>query len=246
MPCANNYAAAATMLRQALTYSLQLLLPSHCILCGLDSGSRSMCQPCRKELPRVAQACHQCARPGLRSDFHLCGACLHHPPAWDAAVAALVYEYPVNHVVQHFKFQRNLACGRLLAEEMIRRVRQSGTPLPAALIPVPLHVTRRFARGFNQAEILARELGSSFGIPVLVHRLRRTKRTAAQSGLDRTQRRKNIRGAFFCRQLAAASVALVDDVLTTGTTLRACARAVRAAGVPEIAVWVAARVPGAL
>lgn len=173
----------------------------------------------------------------------LCGACLRRPPAWDEALAALVYEYPVDQLVQQFKFQRSLACGQLLADEMVLFVNQSGTVLPDVLIPVPLHFTRRFWRGFNQAEFLARRLGSRCKIPVLVNQLQRTKRTSAQSGLDRRARKKNIRGAFSCRQLANTRVALVDDVLTTGTTLAECALAVRAAGASNIAVWVAARVP---
>jgi ComF family protein len=173
----------------------------------------------------------------------LCGACLRRPPAWNEALAALVYEYPVDQLVQQFKFRRALACGQLLADEMARFVNQSGTALPDVLIPVPLHITRQFWRGFNQAEFLARRLGSRYKIPVLVNQLQRTRRTSAQSGLDRRARKKNIRGAFSCRQLAYARVALVDDVLTTGTTLAECARAVRAAGASNIAVWVAARVP---
>lgn len=173
----------------------------------------------------------------------LCGACLRRPPVWNEALAALVYEYPVDQLVRQFKFQRSLACGQLLADEMIGYVNQSGTALPDVLIPVPLHLTRRFWRGFNQAEFLARRLGSRYKIPVLVNQLQRTRRTSAQSGLDHQARKKNIRGAFSCRRLGNVRVALVDDVLTTGTTLAECARAVRAAGASNIAVWVAARVP---
>jgi predicted amidophosphoribosyltransferase len=85
-------------------------------------------------------------------------------------------------------------------------------------------------------------LGLRLNIPVLVHKLRRKKKTSAQSGLDRKERRKNVHEAFSCRPLGNAKVALVDDVLTTGTTLTACTRAVRAAGASQVSVWVAARV----
>ena len=225
---------------------LDCLLPSYCILCGQYSGNDRLCRPCSEELPRPEPSCRQCALPGLHSDSMLCGSCLHRPPAWNEALAALVYEYPVDQLVQRFKFQRSLACGQLLAEEMTDHVLRSGASMPDALIPVPLHFTRRFWRGFNQAEFLSRQMGSRFEIPVMVHLLRRTKRTLAQSGLDRKARRKNIRGAFYCRPLAQANVALVDDVLTTGTTLTECAKAVRAAGASKVSVWVAARVPGVI
>lgn len=222
---------------------LEMLLPSHCILCGLRSGPGRLCQPCLHDLPRIEQACRQCAAPLGHSELMLCGACLRHPPAWDIALAALVYDYPADQLVQRFKFQRNFACGQLLADELTCAVKQSAQARPELLIPVPLHFTRRFQRGFNQAELLARAVGAAVKIPVRVDCLVRTRRTAAQSGLDRAARRKNLRGAFSCGDLAGARIALVDDVLTTGTTLEACARAARKAGAAHVSVWVAARVP---
>jgi ComF family protein len=122
-------------------------------------------------------------------------------------------------------------------------VQRSAEARPELLIPVPLHFTRRFQRGFNQAELLARAIGAAINIPVRVDCLARSRRTAAQSGLDRAARRKNLRQAFRCGNLAGVRIALVDDVLTTGTTLEACARAARKAGAAHVSVWVAARVP---
>jgi ComF family protein len=230
--------------RRLAGHILDGLLPAHCILCGCLIGTGRLCPPCCAELPRLLRPCRQCALPGLNADVMLCGPCLRRPPPWDAAMAALCYEYPVDQLVQQFKFNRSLACGQLLADEMSRQLRLSIAPLPDVLLPVPLHFTRRFLRGFNQAEFLARELGSQFDIPVLVGPLRRRRRTAAQSGLGLRARRGNLRGAFLCGRLPAARVALVDDVLTTGATLAECARAVRAAGAAHICIWVAARVPG--
>lgn len=235
--------AATHALHAHLASLLDHLLPAHCTLCGLYCGSGRLCQPCLEELPRTSQPCRLCALSGLQSDVMICGRCLVRAPAWDEAVAALVYEYPVDQIVQRFKFQRSMACGQLLADELVLSVSRLTATRPDILLPVPLHVTRRFWRGFNQAEFLARQLGRKLEIPVLVNRLRRRKRTRAQSGLDRVERRKNIRGAFTCRNLHRARVALVDDVMTTGTTLTECARAIRAAGASHLSVWVAARVP---
>ena len=220
---------------------VDLLLPTHCILCGLYSGSQNLCNGCLADLPRLTLTCRLCARACPRSEIMMCGPCLSRPPLWDRALAALAYEYPVDQVVRQFKFHHNLACGQLLAEELITCVRRSHVSLPKVLIPVPLHFSRRFSRGFNQAEFLARRLGSRLNLPVMVGKLRRNKRTSAQSGLDRKQRQTNISGAFSCRQLRGIRVALVDDVLTTGTTLVECTRALRAAGAGGVAVWVAAR-----
>ena len=222
---------------------LDLLLPSHCILCGSFCGLGRLCQQCTEELPRPGQSCRMCALAGMESDLSVCGACLAQRPAWDEAVAALVYEYPADQLVQRFKFQRSLACGQLLADELILAVSRSTVTRPDLLLPVPLHFSRRFWRGFNQAEFLARQLGQALEIPVRVNRLRRRRKTTAQSGLDRSARRKNLGGAFSCNALTGKAVALVDDVMTTGATLSECTRVVRSAGAAHVSVWVAARVP---
>jgi len=222
---------------------INAMLPAHCILCGLFCGKGRLCQPCSADLPRVLSPCRRCALPGVSSQVMWCGGCLARPPPWDGAFAALIYDYPVDQLVQRFKFQRNLVCGQALADEMLAMPGLETAPRPDFLLPVPLHYSRRFARGFNQAEFLARALGKHMRIPVCVDRMRRTRRTAAQSGLDKKARQRNIRGAFSARRLDGFRVALVDDVMTTGTTLSACARAARQSGAARVDVWVAARVP---
>ena len=220
------------------------LMPAHCALCGLTSnGGSNLCAPCREELPRIFRPCRLCGMPGVPKESAACGACLVHPPLWDEAVAALLYEYPVDQLVQAFKFRQNLVCGQLLADELAATVRDSGQALPDALFPVPLHFLRRLRRGFNQSEFLARQIGKQLRIPVVVDKLLRFRRTEAQSGLGRKARRENIRGAFSCDGISHGRIALVDDVLTTGTTLTECTRVLKRAGISEVAVWVAARVP---
>jgi ComF family protein len=163
-------------------------------------------------------------------------------------VAALTYRFPADALVCRFKFNRDFACGRLLGLELLSAVRGGGASLPDLIVPVPLHRTRHFARTFNQADILARLLGGALQIPVGSRLLSRTRRTEAQAGLDAASRNRNIRGAFNCDRFAGqipshARIALVDDVLTTGATLRECATALRKAGAAEVSVWVAARAP---
>jgi len=114
---------------------------------------------------------------------------------------------------------------------------------PDMLIPVPLHKLRMFKRGFNQACELGSYLSRVFDIPLLTSSLRRHRNTEAQSGLSRKQRRKNVRGAFYWHgtKKPTGHVALIDDVMTTGTTVTECARVLKKAGAKRVDVWVAAR-----
>jgi ComF family protein len=171
----------------------------------------------------------------------LCGACLQLPPPWDFALAALVYEFPVDHIVRKFKYRRSLACACILGQEMLNAIPHKDIPLPQALIPVPLHRTRQFRRLFNQSEVLARQLSKSLDIPLYPAGLTRNRRTLAQSGLEASARKKNLRKAFSGVDPGVSHVAIVDDVMTTGTTMAECARTLRATGVKIISAWVAAR-----
>ena len=226
---------------------IDALLPHHCVLCGQCGTASNLCMACHDALPRASRCCRRCALPLATADA-VCGPCLHSPPPWDRAVAALTYRFPTDALVCRFKFNRDFACGKLLGLELLAAVRDRGAAMPQLIVPVPLHDTRHFARTFNQADVLARGLGRALHIPVGSRLLSRTRRTQAQAGLDAASRNRNIRGAFDCARTAGQNsgstrIALVDDVLTTGATLRECAKALRKAGAADISVWVAARAP---
>jgi len=130
---------------------------------------------------------------------------------------------------------------------MCEYVTVEGFTLPDVLIPVPLHRVRMIKRGFNQACELGSYASRALGIPQLTTGLRRKRNTKAQSGLSRIQRRRNVRGAFYWhgRNTPGRHVALIDDVMTTGTTVSECARVLKKAGAQRVDVWVATRaVPG--
>lgn len=227
---------------------LNNLLPRHCVMCGCSSGPDNLCAACATGLPRVSHACRQCGLPLLLPADLFCSNCLTRSPPWDYATAALVYRFPVDQLVCQFKFGRNLACGQILSRELVSAVRHNSGALPGCILPVPLHRLRHYTRAFNQADILARNLGREFAIPVVGSILRRRRHTRAQSGLDAEARKDNTRGAFECRipanrQAAFHHVALVDDVMTTGATLAECTNALKKAGAETISVWVAARAP---
>ncbi len=232
---------------------LEHLLPSCCLLCGQSCPHRLICLACEGDLPRNLTACRQCGLPGSWGTAQICADCLRHPPGWDHALAALIYQYPVDHLVRRFKFHKDLACGRLLAEELARAVKARMADklpdhldqLPDLLVPVPLHFLRRWKRAYNQAELIAFEVQRQCRIPLNRNVLKRVQATVAQSGLDRKARLKNLRNAFRCLPLHGAHVALVDDVLTTGATLQECTRVLKQAGARKVSVWVAARVPAA-
>ncbi|MBT8049100.1 MAG: ComF family protein [Xanthomonadales bacterium] len=229
--------------------ALDSLLPRHCILCGCASGSENLCPPCAADLPRIGHSCRQCALPLSRFPDAYCGQCLARPPPWDSAAAALLYRFPADQLVCRFKFGRNLACGRVLSQELLRAVGHRSGRLPSCILPVPLHRRRHLSRTFNQSDLLAGYLGKGLGIPVVRSVLRRRRQTSAQSGLDAAERKKNIGGAFGCRissrrQPLMDRVVLVDDVMTTGATLAECTAVLKKAGAGSVWVWVAARAEG--
>lgn len=157
--------------------------------------------------------------------------------------AALVYAPPLDRLLPRFKFHGDLAAGRLLAALMCETAPRF--PRDAALVPVPLHRRRLRQRGYDQALELAKPLARACARPLRDDLLRRARATAAQSRLHADQRKRNLRNAFSVNAGVAlpASVVLVDDVMTTGATLHAAAKALRKAGVARVEAWVCARVP---
>jgi ComF family protein len=228
------------------------LLPRRCLLCGQAAGRGNLCEGCARELPRNDGACHRCALPATGLLDGVCGACLGSRPPWDRVLAPLRYAWPVDVLVQQLKFQRQAAAGTALAQAMLDagsrpgEGRREAAAAPAArpiLVPVPLHWSRELARGYNQAAELALHLGRATGWPLLDGRLRRARRTPPQTRLTASERRRNLRRAFHWRgaPLTGSTLVLVDDVMTTGSTLTACARLLRAAGAARVEAWVAAR-----
>jgi ComF family protein len=155
--------------------------------------------------------------------------------------ACFLYHPPIDRLLRRFKFHGDLASGRLLAELMLRRLRAADRP--QALVPIPLHLSRLRSRGYDQALELARPLARGLGLDLEANLLVRQRATRAQSELSAATRRDNVRGAFFAARTGLVHVALLDDVLTTGATLQAAARALHQAGIARVDAWVCARVP---
>jgi ComF family protein len=223
---------------------LDRLLPGTCILCGAASKlPRDLCAPCGGELPWNENACPRCAMPMPGPPGGACGRCLGDPPRFAACVAPLRYAYPVRELISRFKFNADLACGRLLSQLLAKAIIARNSPEPGefTLVPVPLHPGRRSERGFNQAERIARVVARALRQTVREELVERVRQTPDQKQLGATARRANLRGAFQARSCSGLRVALVDDVLTTGATADALSAALLGAGAIEVHVWCLAR-----
>ncbi len=190
----------------------------------------------------IDSLCLRCGLP-LPATARACGRCVRRPPGFERTWPAFAYGGALERLVHRFKFHRDLAAGRVLAGLTARRLAVMGAYRPQCLVPVPLHWRRQIWRGFNQSRMLADDLSRQLGGIPVAPMLRRLRATPAQSGLPAARRGANVRGAFIARPPACRlrHVALVDDVMTTGTTLDACARALKKAGIARVDVWVVAR-----
>lgn len=221
----------------------RFVLPPRCLLCGGHHGDGiDLCAACANELPRNRSCCARCALP-LATPAAWCGECQRRAPPWDAAWAPFRYGWPLDRLESRYKFQADLAAGRVLAQLWLGE----RLPLkpPQLLLAVPLHRSRLRRRGYNQALELARPLARALGVPVHPDALQRHRATGAQTELDAIGRRRNVHGAFALRQgvVLPAHVAILDDVMTTGATLAECTRVLRRAGVQRVDVWALARAP---
>jgi ComF family protein len=224
-----------------LAAPLQWLFALRCLVCG-EAGAhgRDLCAACHAALPWQGPACRRCALPMPQAGT--CGHCLQQPPPLQEAHAVFDYAFPLDRLLPRLKFHGDFAAGRVLAQAMADRV--AVLPRPDAIVPIPLHRTRLRQRGYDQALELAKPLAHALRLPLRADALQRRKTTSAQSRLDAAARQRNLRDAFagVDRTRLPAYVVLVDDVMTTGATLHAAARALRDAGVERVDAWVCARV----
>lgn len=221
----------------------RFLLPLRCLLCGgAGEAGIDLCAACAVELPRNRHCCARCALP-LATAAALCGECQRRAPPWDAAWSPFRYGWPLDRLESRYKFGADLAAGRVLSTLWQRE--PCPLALPEQLLVVPLHVSRLRRRGYNQALELARPLAKALGVTLKYGALKRVRSTSAQTELDAPSRRRNVRGAFALRKgvVLPAHVAILDDVMTTGSTLAECARVLKRAGVQQVDVWALARAP---
>lgn len=246
------FATGAFTVRASDTARLALnaVLPPRCLACGAAVGQTgALCGPCWEGIDFLAPPlCRSCGFPFELDpgDEPVCGACRRQPPAFDRARAVFAYNAGSRDLLLGFKHADRTDAAPAFAQWMAR----AGTELlpdADAVVPVPLHRWRLFRRRYNQAALLARHLGRLTGVPVLPDLLVRRRRTPSQGAFSPAGRRRNVAGAFAVRRHDDAAVAgkrvlLVDDVLTTGATVEACARVLRRAGAAGVDVLTLGRV----
>jgi ComF family protein len=237
-------------LSRAFRGALDLVLPPMCLGCGETvEGPAALCPECWKKTRFLAAPVCACCGLPFEADpgpGAVCGECARESPPFARARAAFVYDEKSRGMILAFKHGDRTE----LAPAFGRWLQRAGAEVIAdaqLIVPVPLHWTRLFARRYNQAALMAHELARLAGVPAATDVLVRRRRTPSQGKMGRTMRRRNLAGAFAVPEgrraaLAGRRVLLVDDVLTTGATANACARALLAAGAGAVDVLTLARV----
>jgi len=215
---------------------LGLVYNNRCPSCGKRADSLSTFPLCRACISSVSgyhgPACRQCAKPFASRYSHTCGDCLSDPPAFDRALSYGLYEGILMESVNLMKFRG----ARRLARRFGHMLSTLDIPGDADMIlPVPMTGAALRKRGFNQSALMADTLGQETGVPLRLHMLRKVKETPPQVGLSRLARMKNLRGAFRAEPgVKGLRIIILDDVITTGATMRECAMALRKAGAAEV------------
>lgn len=215
-------------------------------MCGMTSRHAQICINCQLDLPILPQHCQQCAR-FIHGDLatKICGFCMQNPPPFERILALFPYEQPVVQLIKQLKFGAQLSHALAFSELMIRQITEhwyTSQALPDLLMPIPLHPLRLRERGFNQALEIGRLVAKHFLIPIDTESMLRVRHTRAQSDLSAPERKINIKNAFIAkRNFQDLKIAVIDDVITTSSTVREFCSVLRKNNARQIDVWCIAR-----
>jgi ComF family protein len=229
---------------------LDAVFPWSCGGCGVE-GSSFLCAECATRIRWIGEpVCSRCGLPLSSGPSRPCGRCLARPPAFSRARSIAFYRAgadeendPLGATIRALKYARRRCFAAALGEVLAARFPYAPEEFDL-VVPVPLHRSRLRERGFNQALLIARGPAKRFGLPVEARALRRHRPTAPQVGLDETERRRNLREAFSVEAIHLVEgrrILVIDDVITSGATADACARALLSAGASRVDVLSLAR-----
>ncbi len=229
-------------------------LAKTCFLCKslLPNTNSGLCWACLEDFPLNR---HACARCGVKlpqslttfstqqSPTYICGDCISSPPAWHTLTALCQYEYPVASMIQSLKYRAKFTNAKFLSRLFTSEFESSlKLQRPQCLLPVPLHPIRQRQRGFNQAIELARPIAKALAIPLDVMSCSRISNTHSQASLDQFARLQNLQNAFILtKNITYKHIAIFDDVVTTGSTIRSLCKLLYQAGIERVDVWCIAR-----
>ncbi|OGT08752.1 MAG: hypothetical protein A2X78_02465 [Gammaproteobacteria bacterium GWE2_37_16] len=245
--CFNNIAKLFVNLKFIIQ---KLTFPRRCVLCAArGQDDLDICIACAGDLPYMKNACPSCGailpnEMAVEDTTKQCGACFGQNLPFQCVYAAFLYQNPIAQLLIDLKFNQKLLYAKVLGTLMADYLEKcySKKNKPQLIIPVPLHKKRLRERGYNQALELARPIEKRLQIPVDKYSCVRVKQTAAQSLLPFDERQSNVRQAFAIRKpLAVKYVAIFDDILTTGSTVKELSQVLRKAGVTKIDVWCCAK-----
>ena len=232
--------------QQFFTALLDVILPPICHICHSfipQAGTLHICPTCREKLPLVSSPL--CGIPFIGAgDDHQCGACLINPPHFDAARAHFIYEGAIRELIHSFKYDRRTHLRYPLALLALEGAHCFMEYTPEIIVPVPLHTSRLRQRGFNQAVLLGTTLSRHLSLPMVPDALVRTRPTEPQINLSAAERKLNVQGAFSVKrsdEIKGRNVLLLDDVMTTGSTMDECAKVLKKAGAATVVAVTVAR-----
>jgi ComF family protein len=215
------------------------IIPRRCINCAahLNNADHPCCPSCYEHLPFQFHCCRQCGQ-ALGAELDYCGRCLESPPTFDACFCPFRYESPVSDQIQKFKYAEKPETAKALARLLSAEIQANNISKPDLLIPVPMHISRLRARGFNQSLLLTKELSKLLSIPYAHNIIEKHRATPAQAKLGLKQRKVNLKGSFRLRSAPTAkNIAIIDDVFTTGSTAEEIAKILKKNGVSYVHLW---------
>ncbi len=223
------------------------IVPRHCFFCLENTHSDSnLCQHCIASFDLNDHCCQRCASPfeqTVSQHVLLCGNCLSHHFHYDRVYSPFLYSKEIRYLIKKMKYQKKIHYADIIAKLFIDKSSHlKDFQLPQVFIPMPMHTKRLRQRGFNQALELSRYFSTHYHLPLNYNSLIRSRYTELQAGMTAIARQKNVRQAFLVKKpILHEHIALIDDVMTTGSTVNEASKILKLNGVKQVDVWIMAR-----